>query len=93
MSEITMKNRRTGETLKIPLQEFKIRFQKELQQALLKYSSLEKQKEMLKPPEKPQKKDKDLLPAICSYSDTFFHTLSSDIPKSFSNPPLFLKAK
>lgn len=49
MSEITMKNSRTGEIIKISLQEFKIRFQKELQQALLTYSSHEKQKEMLKP--------------------------------------------
>jgi len=49
MSEITMKNRRTGKTLKIPLQKFKIRFQKELQQALLKYSSHERQKDLIKP--------------------------------------------
>lgn len=48
MSEITMKNRRTGETIKISLQQFKIRFQKELQQALLTYSSHKRQKDMLK---------------------------------------------
>ena len=44
-----MKNRRTGETIKIPFQQFKIRFQKELQQAILTYSAHERQKDMIKP--------------------------------------------
>ena len=48
MGEITMKNRRTGETIKITDQQFKIRFQKELQQAVLIYSSHEQQKEIIK---------------------------------------------
>lgn len=49
MGEITVRNRRTGEVVKLPLHQFKIRFQRELQQALLSYSSQQQQKDMLKP--------------------------------------------
>ena len=49
MGEITVRNRRTGEVVKLPLHQFKIRFQRELQQALLNYSSHQRKKDMLKP--------------------------------------------
>lgn len=51
MSEINIivKSKRSGEVVKLPLHQFKIKFQKELQQALLLYSSHEQQKDMIKP--------------------------------------------
>ena len=51
MSELTViaKNRRTGEVVKLPLLQFKIKFQRELQQAFLTYSAHQSQKDMLKP--------------------------------------------
>lgn len=51
MSEINIivKSKRSGEVVKLPLTQFKIKFQKELQQALLLYSSHERQKDMIKP--------------------------------------------
>ena len=49
MKKVILKNRRTGETIKIAFNQFKIRFQKELQQAILTYSSHKRQKDMIKP--------------------------------------------
>ena len=51
MSElnIIVKNKRTGEVVDLPLHQFKIKFQKELQQALISYSANERQKDLIKP--------------------------------------------
>ena len=51
MSElnIIVKNKRTGEVVDLPLHQFKITFQKELQQALISYSANERQKDLIKP--------------------------------------------
>ena len=47
MSElnIIVKNKRTGEVVDLPLHQFKIKFQKEVQQALISYSANERQKD------------------------------------------------
>lgn len=45
-----VKNKRTGEKLKLTLEEFKIKFRMELQQAFNNYKNQEKQKNLLLPP-------------------------------------------
>ena len=39
----------TNEKIELTLQEFKVKFQRELQQAILSYSSHKQQKDMIKP--------------------------------------------
>lgn len=48
--KIIVKNKRTKETVELPLNEFKIKFRLELAQAFNSYKNTQEQKDMLLPP-------------------------------------------